>query len=265
MNWSDAVKERIHTLKPIKLNQAAILRLFSFIDLTSLNETDTDSSIAMLCEKANTSLGHVAAVCVSPSFVRMVSAQFAGTPIKTATVANFPSGNDSLEATLIDISQALQQGAQEIDVVFPYHRYLAGERQYAQQFITACKAACGDTVLLKVILETGALQDPAIIADASLDVLTAGADFIKTSTGKIAEGATLEAAATMLLVIQHATPQLKRPLGLKISGGIRDVSQAAQYLELADQIMGSHWATPQTFRIGASKLVDEILKTNNIF
>ncbi|TAK76747.1 MAG: deoxyribose-phosphate aldolase [Gammaproteobacteria bacterium] len=259
MNWSDVVKERVQTLTPVNPNQALIDKLFNLIDLTSLNESDTDSSIAALCEKATSPFGHVAAVCVYPRFVRLVAEQFASTPIKTAAVANFPHGTESLESTLIDISQALQEGAQEIDVVFPYTRYLAGERQYAQQFVTACKAACGEEVTLKVIIETGALNDPAIIADASLDVLTAGADFIKTSTGKIAEGATLEAAATMLLVIQHATPLLKRPLGLKISGGIREVAQAAQYVELADQIMGRDWVTPQTFRIGASKLVEVIL------
>ncbi|SRR5579883_448150 len=260
MNWSEVIKEHIDALKPINIDQTLFYKLIPLIDLTSLNDTDTESSIAAFCEKATTPYGQVAAVCVYPQFVRLVADQFAGTPVTTATVANFPQGSESLEATLVEIGQALQEGAQEIDVVFPYHRYLAGEQQYAHQFIVACKAACGEDVLLKVILETGILKDPAIIADASLEAFTAGADFIKTSTGKIAEGATLEAAATMLLAIQHATPQLKRPLGLKISGGIREVSQAAQYLELADYIMGRDWASPKTFRIGTSKLVDEIIK-----
>ncbi|MEQ1790288.1 MAG: hypothetical protein ABL857_07585, partial [Rickettsiales bacterium] len=153
-----------------------------------------------------------------------------------------------------------QDGAQEIDVVFPYSRYLAGETQYAHTFVSSCKAACGDAMTLKVILETGALNDIAIIADACFETLAAGADFVKTSTGKIAEGATLEAAATLLLVIRHMLPQLKHNVGLKISGGIRELQQAAQYIELADRIMGREWVTPDTFRIGASKLVDEIVK-----
>lgn len=158
---------------------------------------------------------------------------------------------------LLEIGRALEDGAQEIDVVFPYERYLAGERQYAQTFVSTCKAACGSAAL-KVILETGALSDVTLIADAGYDVLAAGADFVKTSTGKINEGATLEAAATLLLVVKHISSQLHRPVGVKVSGGIRKIEDAIAYVELADSIMGREWVTPATFRIGASKLVDEI-------
>lgn len=259
MYWTDAIDEQLKRLKPIETSPQVLQRVTGLIDLTSLNASDTEASIAAFCEKAQTPYGHVAAVCVAPPFVRLVAAQFAGTPIKVATTANFPEGASSLESVLVEIGRALEDGAQEIDVVFPYHRYLAGEQQYASSFVAACKAACGD-VTLKVILETGVLLDSSIIADASLTALTAGADFIKTSTGKVPEGATLEAAATMLLVLHHAAPQLKRPVGIKISGGVRDVAQAAQYIELADNIMGREWVTPATFRIGASKLIDEIMK-----
>jgi deoxyribose-phosphate aldolase len=189
----------------------------------------------------------------------MVAANFARTPVKTATVVNFPDGESPLETVLSEISQCLQAGTQEIDVVLPYTRYLAGEHLYIHQFVNVCKSACGDDVMLKVILETGALMEPEIIADVSYEVLAAGADFIKTSTGKIAEGATLEAAAAMLLVIKHTEPQVRHRLGFKASGGIRSIQQAAQYIELADRIMGKNWVTPATFRIGASKLVDELL------
>lgn len=259
MQWSDTVKEYVQTLSDVQSSPALMQRLFSLVDLTSLNETDTESSIAVFCEKAQTSFGHVAAVCVYPQFVRQVVSQFAGTPVKVATVVNFPEGTASLESVLIEINDALLDGAQEIDVVFPYPRYLAGERRYAQTFVSSCKAACGNDAILKVILETGALGDLAIIADASYEALAAGADFIKTSTGKISTGATLEAAATMLLVIKHATPQLKHCVGLKVSGGIREIQQAAHYVELADRIMGREWVTAETFRIGASKLVDEMV------
>jgi deoxyribose-phosphate aldolase len=258
MHWSEAINEHIQTLKPVEVTPALMQRILPLIDLTSLNETDTEESIAVFCEKAKSPFGHVAAVCVYPKFIRLVATEFAGTPIKAATVVNFPEGSAPLESVLIEISRALQDGAQEIDVVFPYSRYLAGERQYAHTFVESCKAACGDNVLLKVILETGALGDPAIIADAAYDALSAGADFVKTSTGKISEGATLEAAATLLLVIRHASSQLRREIGLKVSGGIKNLQQAAQYIELADQIMGRDWVTKDTFRIGASKLVDEI-------
>lgn len=258
MDWSEAIKEQVQAVKPIRKSQAVIERVVSLIDLTSLNTTDTESSIATFIQKAQTSFGPVAGVCVNPQFVRMAADQFAGSKIKVATVANFPEGSSSLEDVLLEIGRALEDGAQEIDVVFPYHRYLAGERQYSQAFVEACKAACGAHVTLKVILETGALLDPAIIADAAYDAFAAGADFIKTSTGKIAEGATLNAAATMLLVIKHLSTQVSRPLGFKASGGIRTIEQAAEYVELADNIMGHDWVTPDTFRIGGSKLIDEI-------
>lgn len=258
MYWADAIQEQIKALKSVEKTPQLLERVVKLIDLTSLNADDTEASIAALCEKAQTIYGHVAAVCVAPQFTRLVAAQFAGSPIKTATVANFPDGSTPLENVLIEIGRSLQDGAQEIDVVFPYHRYLAGERQYALNFVAACKAACGD-VTLKVILETGVLLDASIIADASLDVLTAGADFIKTSTGKIAEGASLEAVAVMLLVLHHAAPQLKRQVGIKISGGVRTIEQAAQYIELADNIMGRDWVSSSTFRIGTSKLIDEML------
>jgi deoxyribose-phosphate aldolase len=264
MQWSDAIREYTQELHTIQIEPVLIHRLLGLVDLTSLNSADTEASIAAFCEKAQTPFGNVAAVCVYPQFVRQLAAQFAGTPVKVATVVNFPEGNDSLDSVMIAIGSALQDGAQEIDVVFPYQRYLAGERQYAHNFVQSCKAACGDDVLLKVILETGALIEPGIIADASYDALTSGADFIKTSTGKISEGATLEAAATMLLVIKHAEPQLKRHLGLKVSGGIRDILQAAQYVQLAEKIMGKDWVNANTFRIGASKLVDEMIKLMDV-
>jgi deoxyribose-phosphate aldolase len=259
MQWSDAVEEHIKALKPVTQDMALLRRLYSLVDLTSLNEGDTPAAIATLCAKAQSALGHVAAICVYPQFISLVAANFARTPVRAATVVNFPEGASSLEAVLAEINESIQSGAQEVDVVFPYARYLSGEQHYAHQFISTCKAACGESVLLKVILETGALSDVTIIADASYTALAAGADFIKTSTGKISEGATLEAAATMLLVIKHTEPQVKHRLGFKVSGGIRTIVDAAQYVELADRIMGREWVTPATFRIGASKLVDELL------
>lgn len=259
MYWPEAIKEHLEVLKPVNVNIALLERMIGLIDLTSLNDHDTESDIAIFFEKAQTSLGHVAAVCVYPQFVSLGAAQFAGTAIKVATVANFPDGSSSLESVLIEIGRALADGAQEIDVVFPYHRYLAGEQQYAQTFISACKAACGEQVTLKVILETGALLDPAIIADASWEAIAAGADFIKTSTGKIAQGASLEAVAAMLLVIHHAMGQLKKHVGIKVSGGLKTIQQAAQFIELADNIMGRDWVNASTFRLGSSKLLDEIL------
>ena len=260
MQWSDAIKEHVEALPSIQTNVALARRLYGLLDLTSLNDDDTEATVSTFLENATSSLGHVAAVCVYPAFVRLAAASLAGSRVRIATVANFPEGVTTLETVLIEIGRALADGAQEIDVVFPYQRYLAGEKQYAKTFIESCKAVCGDKVLLKVILETGALVDHALIADACFDVLSSGADFIKTSTGKRSEGATLDAAATMLLVIKHMEPQLKRCIGFKAAGGIRNISQAANYLALADRIMGPTWATPATFRIGASRLASELLK-----
>jgi deoxyribose-phosphate aldolase len=227
--------------------------IVGLVDLTSLNTTDTEADMAALCERATSPYGHVAAVCVYPAFVRLVADNFAGTEIKTATVVNFPSGDEPLESVLVAINDALEDGANEIDVVFPYKRYLAGDKEYAQSFVSTCKTACGDKALLKVILETGVLKDPDVIAAASKDALTAGADFIKTSTGKVAEGATLEAAGVMLKVIKQMSSP--RTLGVKVSGGIRTVEQAVEYVQLAESIMGKDWVSPKTFRIGASKIV----------
>ena len=234
-------------------------KIYSLIDLTSLNEGDTEENLIPFFKKAESVFGHVAAVCIYPKFVRLAKTFFLNTPVKVATVINFPKGTSSIETVLIEINQALQDGAQEMDVVFPYLRYLEGDKKYARSFVAACRAASSDDILLKVILETGALQDPALISEACWDVFSAGADFVKTSTGKMETGATRSAAEAMLSVIKEKSMHSQKRLGLKISGGIRDVQQAAQYIELAQTIMGKEWVTKDTFRIGASKLVDEIL------
>jgi deoxyribose-phosphate aldolase len=234
--------------------------ILKLIDLTSLNETDTELSIKTLCHKAVTPFGHVAAVCVYPKFVQQAKTLLQTTPVKIATVVNFPEGKDSLQQVLPLIAEALSDGANEIDVVFPYTQYLAGQRQMACNFIHQCKEACGDNIL-KVILESGALNDETIITEASRDALLAGADFLKTSTGKIAAGASLSAATAMLKVIKQLSGELKRPLGFKASGGIRTIEQAQQYLDLANQIMGTGWISPKTFRFGASQLLDEVVSS----
>ena len=227
-------------------------QLFSLIDLTSLNEADDRDAISTLCDKTISPLGHVAAVCVYPQFVAYAKNLLQHTSVNIATVVNFPSGDDSLESTVELIQQSIQHGANEIDAVFPYSQFLRGEKETAYEFIRACKAACTDSVLLKVILETGALKDVSLIAEVSYNLCHNGADFLKTSTGKIPVGATIEAARAMLEVIQ----KIPRPIGLKISGGVRTVEQAQQYIELASSIMGEAWVTPTHFRIGASALAD---------
>jgi len=258
MQWHEEVAHYLDLLTPLPTGPDLTQRVVGLLDVTSLNATDTEASIAVFLEKAQALVPHIAAVCIYPPFVRMAKAELSRTPIQVATVINFPSGEASLETVLIEISRALQDGAQEIDVVFPYQRFLKGEHAYVHTFVSACKAACGDAVLLKVILETGALQDLANIATASQLVLEAGADFIKTSTGKLPTGATLEAAAVMLLVIRELSQHTHRHLGIKLAGGIRTLADVANYLALTESIMGPQWITPHTFRIGASKLVEQL-------
>ncbi|MHB1947972.1 MAG: deoxyribose-phosphate aldolase [Gammaproteobacteria bacterium] len=235
-------------------------KLLTLMDLTSLNETDTSQTIAILCQKAVAQDQHVAAVCVYPAFVKQAAESLVGSGVKIATVANFPYGNDPLDIVIASIQQSIGLGAREIDLVFPYTQYLAREVEPVREFIQKSKEACGPNVLLKVILETGALNDPQVIADASRDVILAGADFLKTSTGKYAIGATLPAATVMIMTIKEMTHELNRSIGFKVAGGIRTIEQASQYIVLANQMMGPDWVVPETFRIGASQLLDEILK-----
>ncbi len=258
MPWNERVTHLLRDLPLPHLDEAWRRRCIQLLDFTSLNANDDEESIALFCQKARTSLGDVAGVCVYPDFVRLVADQFAGTSVKAVTVVNFPKGDSLLETVLAEINMAITAGAQEIDVVFPYKRYLNKETAFAKDFISACKAACGDK-LLKVILETSALHDLEIIADASRDAFLAGADFIKTSTGKLATGASLEAAAVMLLVAQSLQAE-KPDVGVKVSGGINRLVDAALYMSVAEKIQGAAWVTPQHFRIGASRLLGELVK-----
>lgn len=233
-------------------------RLLGFLDLTSLNDDDSEISIKALCQQANTELGKVAAVCVYPQFVPLVKNLISGSGINIATVANFPHANDPIETVIRVIQQAIADGANEIDIVMPYRDYLKGKHSDVENFITQCKEACGNKLLLKIILETGALELPTAIANASRDAIEAGADFIKTSTGKISINATPEAARIMLKTIHEMKP--KRTVGFKASGGIRTLEQATKYLHLAEEIMGKSWVSAKTFRIGTSRLVEEMLQ-----
>jgi len=229
------------------------------LDYTSLNETDTEDDIRTLLQTAITPLGHVAAICIYPEFVDFAKRERQEKAVNIATVANFPDGDGSLNDVIFAVKTSLFDGADEIDIVLPYKAYLAGNKTDAINLIETAKSICGDKTL-KVILETGALKDLSIIAAASHDCLTAGADFLKTSTGKIATGATLEAAAIMLQTIKTYRQTHQRTVGFKASGGVRTAKEAAQYIALATKIMGSGWVSRETFRIGASSLLIDLLK-----
>ncbi|MCG5243299.1 deoxyribose-phosphate aldolase [Azospirillum doebereinerae] len=234
---------------------AAARRAIGMLDLTSLNGDDGDRTVEALCARAVTPEGPVAAVCVWPRFVPTARKALAGTPVKIATVVNFPTGEADAAAVAAETRRAIEDGADEIDVVLPYRAFIDGARTQPMNVVKACREACGDKALLKVILESGAFPDAELLAWASRDAIAAGADFLKTSTGKTQPAATLEAAAVMLDSIYESG----KPVGFKAAGGIRDAAGAAGFLALADHILGEGWATPRTFRFGASSLLDALL------
>ena len=229
-----------------------LARLLAALDHTRLGSGDTDEDIRHVCADAAAGGARPAAVCVHPQFagVARSALDVGGAPeIAVAAVANFPDGGSDAARPLAEIALALAAGAVEIDLVFPWRAWLAGDRRTAAGLLAACRAA-SDGRTLKVILETGALGEPRVIRELAAFALDQGADFIKTSTGKTATGATPAAARAILEIVRD-----RGAGGLKVSGGIRTVADAASYLDLADAILGAGWARPPTFRIGASSLL----------
>ncbi|WP_212789448.1 deoxyribose-phosphate aldolase [Francisella halioticida] len=232
-------------------------KIVSLMDLTLLGGDDTDEDILKLCSKAKNSLGDVAALCVYKEFIPAVKKEL-GENFKVATVVNFPSGGASIKDVLSETKQALILGADEIDLVIDYKEYIEKESsERSKQMVSQVKDLCSNKVL-KVIIESGELQSRDLIERVSSDVIVAGADFIKTSTGRTKIGATLEAAETMLKIIK----ELDEKVGFKASGGIKNYAQAVTYVELADEILGKEYVNPTTFRLGVSSLLDNLL--NNL-
>ncbi|QIM66112.1 deoxyribose-phosphate aldolase [Mannheimia granulomatis] len=246
------------------LKDSAKLSL-SLMDLTTLNDNDTDEKVISLCQQAKTLFGTPAAVCVYPRFVPIARKALKAEGIeqvKIATVTNFPHGNDDIEIAVTETKAAIAYGADEVDVVFPYKALIAGEETVGFELVKQCKAVCTENnVLLKVIIETGELQTTELIRKASEISIQAGADFIKTSTGKVAVNATLEAARIMLETIRDLG--VAEHVGFKAAGGVKTTEEAAQYLELADSILGKDWINASHFRFGASSLLANLLATLN--
>lgn len=242
---------------------AAAQRALQLMDLTTLNDDDTDEKVIALCHQAKSPAGNTAAICIYPRFIPVArkALREQGTPeIRIATVTNFPHGNDDLAIALAETRAAIAYGADEVDVVFPYRALMAGNRQIGFDLVKACKDACDEAgVLLKVIIESGELKDPALIRAASEIAIDAGADFIKTSTGKVPVNATPETAAIMMSVIRDKGVQ--QQVGFKPAGGVRSAEDAAHYLQLADDILGAGWADARHFRFGASSLLASLLNT----
>jgi deoxyribose-phosphate aldolase len=263
------VKDRIDrvTKRSVKgdTKMEGLKYILSMIDLTTLEGQDTPKKVQQLCEKALRlhapcpELPHVAAVCVYPEMVKTAAAALKGSGIKVASVATaFPSGQAALHIKLADTQQALDDGADEIDMVISRGKFHSGDYAYVFDEIAAIKNCCGST-RLKVILETGELGTLDRIRLASEIALKAGADFIKTSTGKIGKAATLPVTLVMLEAIRDHYYQTGQMVGMKPAGGISNAKLALQYLVLLNETLGAAWMSNTWFRFGASSLANDVL------
>ncbi|HEY7667664.1 MAG TPA: deoxyribose-phosphate aldolase [Actinomycetota bacterium] len=235
------------------------------MDLTTLEGADTAGKIVALCAKAvrpqptDASIPSVAAVCLYPQLVPVAAGQLSGSGVHVASVAGgFPSGLGPLDARLREIAEVVELGADEVDIVLNRSLFLGG--RYAQAFeeLVAAREAAG-AAHLKVILETGELGSYDRVRQASMLAMAAGADFVKTSTGKIGTNATLPVALCMLEAVRDFHRQTGIRIGVKVAGGVRTAKQAIQYLTLVHETLGDAWLTPDRFRIGASSLLNDVL------
>ena len=240
--------------------------LFSCLELTSLLVTDTEESILALTEKVNRLsdlnplLPHPAGLCIYPRFVHLVSQSLEVDGMQLSTVTGgFPSAQTFPEVKLAETALALHDGATEIDTVLPVGLFLSEDYDSLADEIGELKEACGEETTLKVILETGALGTATNVKKAALLAMYSGADFIKTSTGKVEPGATPDAVYTMCQAIRDYFNQTGLRVGLKVAGGIRTVAQAVDYYTIVKEVLGETWLTPAWFRIGASSLANALL------
>jgi deoxyribose-phosphate aldolase len=242
----------------------ALKQILGFIDLTTLSGDDTTQKVTELCAKAESffdgdkGIPNVAAVCVYPVFANTVHHALKGTDIKTACVAGaFPSGQSPLPVRIDEVKYAVDHGADEIDMVISRGRLLEGDMDFVFDEVRLIREACGEAHL-KVILETGELKTPRLIRKASVIAIDAGADFIKTSTGKIAPAATHEAFLIMLDTIKEYYEATGEMIGIKPAGGISTPEDAVSYYLLVKHILGERWLSSAHFRIGARSLADKV-------
>ncbi len=263
------VEERIDRLKTRSIKKESkvhVLKLaLSMIDLTTLEGADSPGKVRQLCTKALhlhdslPGIPHVAAVCVYPTLVRIAKETLGDSGINVAAVATgFPSGQYDRPTKLADTKFAVSEGADEIDMVISRGHFLAGEYSYVFDEIAAVKEACG-SAHLKVILETGELSTLDNVRRASDIAMHAGADFIKTSTGKVQPAATPQVTLVMLHAIRDFYYATGKKIGMKPAGGIATAKIAIQYLVMLRETLGQDWLSPDMYRIGASKLANDIL------
>lgn len=262
------IEERVALLNARTLTDEeqikGLRKALALLDLTTLEGADTDEKVRSLCTQARVSdrfsqLPDVAAICVYPTLVGVAKRALEGSMIKIASVAGgFPAGQFPLKLKLAETRFALDEGADEIDLVISRGKFLEGEHSYVYDEIAAVKGICG-AATLKTIVETGELGNYTNVRLASDIAIAAGSDFIKTSTGKIQPAATLQATLVMAQAIRDHYSRTGKMIGLKPAGGIRKSGQALQYLMLVKEELGEKWIRPDRFRIGASTLAADIM------
>lgn len=263
------VEERIARFKTRSIKKESKIQglklALNMIDLTTLEGKDTEGKVKQMCYKAQHIHDHiaglptVAAVCVYPNHVKTAVKELENTNIKVASVATaFPSGNSNLKVKLADTKLAVSQGADEVDMVISRGKFLEGEYNFVHDEIAKVKEAC-DSARLKVILETGELSTLDNVRKASEIAIAAGADFIKTSTGKISPAATMEVTYVMLQSIADYYDRTGIMIGMKPAGGISNAKLALQYLVMLNETLGQQWMTNEWFRFGASSLANDII------
>ncbi len=263
------IEERVARLNKRSIKKSAKMSglklALSMMDLTTLEGKDSDGKVIQLCQKAKLpyaalpELPKVAAVCVYPTMVRLAKNQVKGTGINVASVATaFPSGMAPLSVRIDDTKFAVDEGADEVDMVISRGAFLSGEYNKVFDEVAAVKEACGEAHL-KVILETGELHTYENVRKASDISMDAGADFIKTSTGKISPAATQPVTLVMLEAIRDFYYRTGKMIGMKPAGGIRTAKQALQYLVLVKETLGAAWLNKDYFRFGASSLANDVL------
>lgn len=253
------VAKRNHTTEVFKL-------CYSTIDLTTLSCNDSVTSVTKFAQKAAEfytkypQIPNVASICVYPAFVETVGLAVDGTPMRITSVAGgFPASQTFLEVKALEVAMAIENGADEIDIVLNVGRMLTGEYDEAANEVETIRSEMDKDIILKVIIESGALKTPELIRKASLLSMFAGADFVKTSTGKIDVAATPEAAVVMCQAIRDYHKKTGRKVGFKAAGGVRTPEEAALYYTIVEEILGKEWCTPELFRIGASSAANNLL------
>ncbi len=246
-------------------NTGILKQIFNCIDLTTLKETDSADYVTAFVQKVNEFSEHypempnVGGICVYPVFAPVLHQYLKiGNVQKAVVSAGFPASQTFLEIKVLETKKAVNSGANEVDVVISVGEFLEGNYEYIYEEICQLKEACGDAHL-KVILETGAIKDPHLIWNASIITMAAGADFIKTSTGKISVAATLEAAYVMCSAIKAYESHTSKKVGFKPAGGISTTKESLDYYAIVKSVLGEEWLNNQLFRIGASRLANNLL------